>query len=131
MTIAPWNSKDESYAEYSERKRRVEGAERQRRKERALFHLALSGLKISRYAFGVEHGKAAELGPWRVHAYVVCIDCYKNRIGEVEVRTLVATSAIREELDPDNQVLAVGANMMPVLKSMIEHEREHHGLRAQ
>jgi hypothetical protein len=117
----------ESWAEFQSRRRKEAIEVRKERTKRELFRLALVGLNLARYVFGVEHGMADEGGPWRVHAYVACKECYQNRAGIVDPRTLVANSAIREELDPENETLAVGANMLNVIASMMDHEQRFHG----
>lgn len=117
----------ETWAEFQARKREEMIEARKKRTERELFRLALVALRLDRYVFGVEHGLDPRDAAWRVHAYVACKECYQNRAGIVESRTLVANSAIREELDPDNEVLSVGANMLNVINSMMDHEQKFHG----
>lgn len=116
----------ETWQEFQARKRQEAAEAQRRRREAELFRVALTGLKLDRYAFGVEHGLSEPSGHWRVHAYVVCKDCYRGRAGQMDPRTLVATSKIREELDPDNETLAVGVNMLEAVESMIRHERQYH-----
>lgn len=126
-TVMQWAPQQETYKEFSERRAKAEAKALLQRRQRELFRLSLSSLQLDRYVFGVEHGLKEPEGPWRVHAYVACKDCYKGRAGLVDPRTLIANSSIREELDPLNDVLSVGANMLTVIKSMMLHEQEHHG----
>ncbi len=117
----------ETWVEFQHRKRQEAIETRKKRMEKELFRLALVGLNLGRYVFGVEHGIAEDDGVWRVHAYVACKECYQNRAGLMDPRTLVANSAIREELDPSNETLTVGANMGNVIASMMDHEQRFHG----
>lgn len=116
----------ETWPEFNLRKHREAREAREARKQKELFRLALVGLNLRRYVFGVEHGMEAEGGPWRVHAYVACKDCYRDSAGLMDPRTLVATPDVREEL-PDNEALAVGANLLNVIASMMDHEQKFHG----
>lgn len=125
ISVAAWDSKVESYQEYSARKRREAQDEAIRRRVEALFKLSLARLDWTRYAFGVEHGMEKLDGPCRVHAYVVCKDCYRDKVGQVDPRTSVATSAITAVL-PDNEVLRVGTEMLEAVQAMIGHEQIHH-----
>lgn len=117
----------ETWPEFNLRKHREVQEAREKRRQKELFRLALAGLDFRRYVFGVEHGMQGDGGPWRVHAYVACKTCYQEKSGLVDPRTLVANSAIREELDPDNETLSVGANMLNVVASMMDHEQKFHG----
>lgn len=123
--IGQWDSKAETYREFLDRKAEAETEARLRRQERELFRLALSSLKLDRYGFGVEHGMTTEQGPWTVHAYVVCVECYKDFPGLVDPRTLVCGPDF--DLEPHNEVLAVGVNMLDVIRSMMDHEQKNHG----
>lgn len=117
----------ESWPEFQARRRREAAEAQLLRKHRELFRMALAGLKLDRYVIGVEHGLAEPHGPWRVHGYVVCKDCYKNAAGVIDPRTTVLDSSVREELDMSNETLTVGANMLAVIKSMLDHEKQFHG----
>lgn len=119
----------ETWPEFNLRKHREAQEAREKRKERELFRLALVGLNLRRYVFGVEHGMEGVGGPWRVHAYVACKECYRDQVGLVDPRTLVATPDVKDELR-DNEILAVGANMLNVIASMMDHEQKLHGGRA-
>lgn len=116
----------ETWPEFNLRRHREAKVLQDKRREKELFRLALVGLDLRRYVFGVEHGMEDEGGPWRVHAYVACKNCYREKAGLVDPRTLVATPNVRDEL-PDNESLAVGANMLNVIASMIDHEQRFHG----
>lgn len=122
-----WKQGSESFGEYLVRKNRIEAEASIKRRQKELFRMSLSQVKFDRYAFGVEHGVDEEMGVPDVHAYVACIDCYGKFPGVVDPRTVVADSGIKDELDPKSQVLAVGVNMLTAIKSMIAHEKEHHG----
>jgi len=116
----------ESWPEFNLRRHQEARAAREKRRKNELFRLALINLRLDRYVFGVEHGLESEDGPWKVHAYVACKDCYQGKAGLVDPRTLVATSSVSEEL-PDNEALAVGANMLNAVASMMDHEQRFHG----
>jgi hypothetical protein len=126
-TIAPWNASVETFSEYVERKNKAENAAREARKKEALFRLALSGLRFERYTIAVEHGDLRHREGCGTHAYVLCLDCWKQPPGLVDPRVVVLGPAIKEWLNPGNEDLAVGARMPEALKAMVQHEQERHG----
>lgn len=125
LNIGPWRQGEESFHDYNQRRLDEQKRQADDRRRAELFRLSLTGLKLDRYAFGVEHGMDED-SVWQVHAYVVCVDCYRLQPGLVDPRTIVADSGIKDELDPQNEVLSVGVNMYTVIVSMIEHERARH-----
>ncbi len=125
MGIAPWDPSTETFSEWTKRQEKAVADERSQRRARELFRLALVNLPMKRYAIGVEHGVDPERGVPDVHAYVVCKDCYRKP-GLEEPRALVMDGKVKK-LFPDNELLAVGADMMEVIGAMMDHEKAKHG----
>jgi len=125
LGIQPWDKGTETFSEWNKRRERAVEQQRDERKQRELFRLALVNLPLKRYAVGVEHGVDVELAEPGVHAYVVCKECYR-RPGLVEPRALVMDDQVKRFF-PDNEVLTVGADMMEIIGAMMDHEQKVHG----
>ena len=128
LGIQPWDRGTETFSEWNRRRERAIAEQREQRKSRELFRLALVNLPFKRYAVGVEHGRDEDDKP-QVHAYVVCKDCYRGKAGLVDPRALVLDDKVKRFFE-DNEVLAVGADMVEILGAMMDHERKVHGGRS-
>jgi hypothetical protein len=126
LGIQPWDRGTETFTDWMKRRDKAVADQRNERRSRELFRLALVNLPLKRYAVGVEFGMDAENAEPGVHAYVACKECYRKFPGMVEPRALVMDDKIKK-LFPDNEVLAVGADMMVVIGAMMDHERTVHG----
>lgn len=126
LGIQPWDQGTETFSEWTKRRDKAVQEQRDERRRRELFRLALVHLPIRRYAVGVEFGMDAERGEPGVHAYAVCKECYRTTPGLVDPRVIVMDDRIKQVV-PDNEVLAVGADMMEIISAMMDHEQRVHG----